>query len=415
MEVSKKVQIPPKEILKPVIGKSWEHIILWMLEKNKYCEWANFTDEDSVNIPTSSLSTNLNSLIDDGYIIKPERNRYEITREGSERLRELEYLKKHGKRALKFPPKTIMRKRNYIDWILWMVFNNDYCKWSDFTSEPFRINSSSLSSALQSMSKDDLFVKENSEYKITGEGKIRYFDMLKRYDLDRQSILEEESRRLEEITRNTNEFFEKYGVQDNIVKFRFLNNILKLNYSKVENLLDNEEDFNKIILFLSFNHPDFHPNYISVDKFANKYGIKQTTLEFFMEKIVEEEFYGVKYHTLEVIPDKEYYFQANGKLERVLRAIVDDKITKFTYLNKLQETSAERAPFIKIDVIFEEIINEICINLFQAELKSSLKSFLPEYIKYLAYKIESETKLTNTDAELESKERYKEVDFNLLH
>jgi len=400
MEVSNKIQIPPKEILDPAIGKSWEHIILWMLAKNKQCEWSNFIEH--ISIPLSSLSTNLNSLREDGYVVKPERSLYEITQDGLERLRELEYLKKNGKRALNFPPKTITRKRNYTDWILWMLFNNDYCKWSDFTTPPLGINSSSLSSALQSMIKEDLYVKENSEYKITAGGKIRYFEVLKRYDLDRQSILEEESRRLEEITRNTNEFFEKYGVQDNKVKYRFLNNILKLNYSKVENLLNDEEDFNKIILYLSFNHPDYYPNYISIDKFANKYVIKQTILEFFLEKIVEEEFYGVKFHKLEVIPDKEYYFQANGKLERVLRAIVDDKITRFTYLNKLAETGSEQTPIIKMDTVFEDIINEVCINLFQDELKSSLKNFLPEYIKYLAYKIESETKLTNTDAKLES-------------
>ncbi|MHA1824200.1 MAG: hypothetical protein ACTSXM_10135 [Promethearchaeota archaeon] len=398
MEV--KILIPPKEILDPAIGKSWEHIILWMLAKNKQCEWANFID--NISIPLSSLSTNLKSLREDGYIVRPERNQYEITQDGLERLRELEYLKKHGKRALNFPPKTIVRKRNYTDWILWMLFNNDYCKWSDFTGKPLKINSSSLSNAINSLKKDTLIVNENSEYRITAGGKIRYFEILKRYDLDRQSILEEESRRIEEITRNTNEFFEKYGVQDSKVKFRFLNNILKLNYSKVENLLNDEENFNKIILFLSFNHPNYFPNYISIDKFANEYGIKRTILEFFLEKIVEEEFYTVKFHKLEVIPDKEYYFQANSKLERVLRAIVDDKITRFTYLNKLQETSSEGAPSIKIDIVFEEIINEICVNLFQEELKFSLKNFLPEYIKYLAYKIESETKLINTDAKLES-------------
>ncbi|MHA1456773.1 MAG: hypothetical protein ACTSR5_12455, partial [Promethearchaeota archaeon] len=358
-----KILIPPKEILDPAIGKSWEHIILWMLAKNKQCEWANFID--NISIPLSSLSTNLKSLREDGYIVRPERNQYEITQDGLERLRELEYLKKHGKRALNFPPKTIVRKRNYTDWILWMLFNNDYCKWSDFTGKPLKINSSSLSNAINSLKKDTLIVNENSEYRITAGGKIRYFEILKRYDLDRQSILEEESRRIEEITRNTNEFFEKYGVQDSKVKFRFLNNILKLNYSKVENLLNDEENFNKIILFLSFNHPNYFPNYISIDKFANEYGIKRTILEFFLEKIVEEEFYTVKFHKLEVIPDKEYYFQANSKLERVLRAIVDDKITRFTYLNKLQETSSEGAPSIKIDIVFEEIINEICVNLFQ--------------------------------------------------
>ncbi len=90
MEV--KILIPPKEILDPAIGKSWVHIILWMLAKNKQCEWANFID--NISIPLSSLSTNLKSLREDGYILRPERNQYEITQDGLERLRELEYLKK---------------------------------------------------------------------------------------------------------------------------------------------------------------------------------------------------------------------------------------------------------------------------------------------------------------------------------
>ena len=400
MEASRNLLIPPKDILDPAIGKSWEHIILWMLAKNEQCEWSDFID--NISIPLSSLSTNLKKLQEDGYVFKPERNQYEILPEGLERLRELEYLRKHGKRALNYPPRAITRKRNYNDWILWMLFNNEYCKWSDFLSEPLRINSSSLSNSLNSLIKSNLFVKENGEYRITAEGKVAYFQMLKQYDLDRQSILDEESRRIEEITRNTNDFFERYQVDDDKVKFRFLNYVLKLNYSKVESLLNDEEDFNKILLFLSFNHPEFYPNYFSVEKFANKYGIKKTNLEFFLEKIVEEEFYTIKFHKLEVEPDREYYFQANGKLERVLRAIVDDKITRFTYLNKLREASSGEVPLIRINDIFEEIVSEVCLTHFQEGLKSALRMFLPEYIKYLAYKIESETKLTNTDAKLES-------------
>ncbi|MHA1669296.1 MAG: tetratricopeptide repeat protein [Promethearchaeota archaeon] len=391
---------PPDDILNPKIkNTNYEYVILWMLANNNHVTWSDFKRE----ISESTLSGKINDLIEEESIERFKKGYYKITPKGLSKFNELLVTGGSGERYMSYPPQAITRGRNYSHVILWMLYHNGSCSWSDFQADPLNINNSSLSKHKKRLvEKGYIDQSIDKEYYLTSDGKSAYFKILRLYDLDRQSILDEESHRLEEITRITNDFFEKYEVSDSKIKFRFLNYILKLNYQKVENLLSNEEDFNKIILFLAYNHPDSSPNYISIDMFSNKYQIKQTILEFFLEKIVEEELYAVKFHKLEVIPDKEYYFQANGKLERVLRAIVDDKITKFTYLNKLQETSAEGAPFIKIDVIFEEIINEICVNLFYEELKPSLKSFLPEYIKYLAYKIESETKLTNTDAKLES-------------
>ena len=45
--------------------------------------------------------------------------------------------------------------------------------------------------------------------------------MLREYDLDRQSILEEETNRIDEITEKTSEFFDKYEIDDEELKFRF--------------------------------------------------------------------------------------------------------------------------------------------------------------------------------------------------
>lgn len=392
---------PPEDILNPKLrNPNYEYVILWMLANNNYCEWADFKEK----ISESTLSGKINDLMEEGSVEKFKKGHYRITKEGLRKYNELLVSGGTDERIMTFPPEAILRGRNYGHIILWMLYHNGTCTWSDFVEEPLKINNSSLSKHKKRLVEKGFIDQsiESKEYFLTSDGKREYFRVLRSYDLDRQSILDEETRRLEEITRNTNEFFGKYEVNDNKVKFRFLNYILKLNYQKVESLLNNEEDFNKIILFLAFNHPASYPNYISIDLFANKYKIKRTVLEFFLVKIIDEDLYAVKFHKLDVLPDKEYYFQANGKFERVLRAIVDEKITKFTYLNKLQEAGYDGGFPIKLDIILEEILEEICVHLFQNGLKPALKNFLPEYIKYLAYQIETGRKLNNTDAKLES-------------
>ena len=52
-------------------------------------------------------------------------------------------------------------------------------------------------------------------------------------------------------------------------------------------------------------------------------------------EIVEKEIYPIKFFTLKTEDDKVYYFQVNEKLEKILSALVEDYITKYTYLDKL--------------------------------------------------------------------------------
>ena len=404
MSKSNDLVYPPQNILQPsIIEKNYELIILWMLRNNDSCGWSDFTDYmNDPLIPESTLSNYLRTLKSQGYIDKPERNKYEITSEGKTRLNELLYLKENGGSVLNYPPKIITNSRNYDHWILWMLYNNEACKWSDFTSDPLNINQSSLSKNIKRLMDEDLIKNENKEYTITPLGKSEYFKVLKDYELDRQSILEEESKRIQEFTKFSNDFFDKYEIDNDGIKYRFLNNVLKLNYSKVENLLEEEETFNKILLFLSINHPDQYPDYVSPERFAHEYNLKKTTLDFFIEKIVEEEFYDTKFFKLEQSHNKSFYFQANEKIERILRAIVDDKMTRYTYLNNLYRNIPKKSPELTIPNIIEEILNEICSNLFHEDLKDALRKFLPEYIKDLAYKIETEKKLVSDDNKLES-------------
>jgi tetratricopeptide (TPR) repeat protein len=224
--------------------------------------------------------------------------------------------------------------------------------------------------------------------------------MLRLYDLDRQSILEEESKRLKEITQSTTSFFNEYKIEDTDIKFRFLSNKLNLPFERVESTLDSEESFDKVLLYLSINHPDRFPEYMSPEVFSKKYDLNLVKLNFVILRIVEENIFPVKFFKLDLDDGKKYYFQVNERLERMLDVIVEDHITKFTYLNSLEEVEGVSVP-LTIESIVITILEEIIDNLFDPSLKSALKTFLPKYINWLAYKLEKQRKLLDTFDKLE--------------
>ncbi len=389
------VNYPPKEITKkPKLGKrNLEHIILWMLANNDECQWSYFTQEP-LGFSTSTLSKYFNILKSRGFVEHYSRGIYKITPEGLKRFNHVSRTR-GKKRKLNYPPEVIKRKRKYDDWILWMLYNNSYLKWSDFLAEPLSINQSSLSKNMNLLIDIGFVIKENKEYRITRSGKLEYSRMLQNYDLDRQSILNEESKRIEEITKKTLKFFNKYEIKDEDIQFRYLNNAIKLDYARVKVMLTDEEDFAKILLFLSMNHPNQYPNYVSIEDFSNKYNIEKSKLEYYVDEIVDKKIYPINFFKL-ILPQNEYYyFQEDDRVEIMLRAITEEHITKFTYLNKLFSKSLD------IDTIINNILDDICGLLFNESFKESLSEFLHEYINYLAYKIEAKVEFKERMDKLE--------------
>jgi len=388
---------PPEEIIKPTFGKpNYEFIILWILNNNDVCTWANLKEK----ITHSTLSNYLKRLRDKDYVEKSTFNQYKITSKGKDRFYKLSEAKQKI-RKISFPPEAIRRTRNYDHWILWMVSNNNYCKWPDFSESPLSINQSSLSKNLNSLLDKKFIRKEERKYRVTRLGKIEYSNILKLYDLDRQSILDEESKRINEITKSINTFFKEYKIEDVDIKFRFLNNKLKLPYEKVKSTLKNEKNFDKALLYLSINHPDQFPHYLSPEAFSKKYEINLIKLKFVILCIVEENIFPIKFFKLDLANGNTFYFQVNGKLERMLNVIVEEHIIKFTYLNKLNEEISEGTSPLTMESIVNAILEEIIENLFKPGLRPALKIFLPDYINYLAYKIEKERKLLDTYDKLE--------------
>ena len=390
-----RLNFPSQEILNPreLTRKNYEHIVLWMLYNNDSCEWSNFID-DRIKIPEATLSRYLASLKKKGFLDKLSRGHYKITPEGKKRYNDIS--KNRGsERKLSYPPEIILKSgRNYGHWILWMVYNNGFCKRSDFIKEPLSINPNSLSKNLNLLITKGFIQKENSKYIISQSGKLKYSRMLQDYDLDRQTILEEEGRRIDELTKKTTQFFNQYDITDENIKFRYLNKILKLDYSKVSMILTNEEDFDKILLFISINHPDYYPNYISMEEFSRIYQIKQKILDFWVDEVVGGELFDIKIFRLAVPPNQFYFFEANEKLEKMLRAITVEYITKNIYLQKFGRSESSES-------LINNILTESCNTLFNKDLMESLSGFLPEYIKHLAYKIETKRGLLDTYDKIE--------------
>ena len=395
-----KIQYPPDDLLKiSAINykRNYEFIILWMLNNNKECRWMHFISKP-LNIIQSTLSNNLKKLLNKEFITKTRRNGkkdtiYTITSKGKVRYNELSiHLAGKPSRELNFPVKKMINKRNYGHIILWMLYNNSYCEWNDFLRAPISIPRSSLSKAMNSLIQDGLVKREvKNLYTITSNGKIKYSNMLKSYDLDRQTILEEESRRIEKLTKSIMIFLEKFEINEENIHYNFLNNYLKLDYSKVERLIS-EEAFKKILLYISMNHPNNYPYYISIKEFAQKYNIEERILNYYIPEITHESFYPAKFFKLE--PEKDgkiavYYLRVDDGEEQRLRTIVENRITKYSYLKALYKNSSFKDKIPDLLEVLNEILDEICGYIFHDELRGSLEKFLPDYINYLAYIIET--------------------------
>lgn len=385
--------LPPPEIYQDDSPrKDYELIILWTLSRNPTCTWSNFLSPP-LSIKQATLSNYLKRLQDKGLIEKIRRAVYQITEIGREYLIKKHQKLKNREDNLRYPPKIIRSNRNYQDIIIWMVFNNESCRWSDFTNDPLRINQSSLSKNLNPLLEEQNIRKTNGEYFITENGKRVYEEMIKSYDLDNQSLLEEKTKLVRDLTDKTVNFFQKYEVENDDLKFRFVNLKLLLNYEKVKNLLPNEEDFDKIILFLCINHPDNYPQYFSFERFAQEYNMELKDLELFIWKIVEQNLYTIKFFKITTNSNQIYYFHADERKDIILSAIVDSYVTKFHFLNQLKTASEDNSEpkFFKISDLLNKIMDDIMGFIFHPELKPSIENFLPEYVEYLAYKFEQST------------------------
>lgn len=394
----KSVNYPPKDILNPTFEKpNYELIILWILNNNKKCNWQGFLEK----IKSSTLSLYLRRLLEENIVEKDKNRQYSLTAKGIDRFYALSAVYS-VQRKLNYPPKPILLKREYKDLILWMVFNNSFCLWSDFFEKPLSMNQSSLSKNLSSLIEQGFVKKQKRQYLVSQSGKFEYSKMIGSYELDKQSILNEEIKRIKEITSNTKIFFKKYRIEDGEVRFLFINYILKLPYEIVKKTLTDQEEFNKILLYLSLNHPNNYPKTISLEVFSYQYNIKKTTLEYYTQLICENKVFPTRFFNLIGENHNIYYFAEDGKLEKILRAEVSEYIRKISFLSEFFEDSNSQMNQFDMDFIINNIVIELCQYLFHPDLENSLRKLLPDYINHLAFVIQKKSKFTDTIGRIES-------------
>ncbi|MFX1379625.1 MAG: winged helix-turn-helix domain-containing protein [Promethearchaeota archaeon] len=352
-----------------------------MLNNNEECNWSDFLDEP-LAFSLATLSKYMNLLMRNGFVGKKEKGIYKITPEGRKRYFDLRFKDSFDKK-LRYPPEIILNKRNYDHIILWMLYNNEYCNWKDFLEKPLLINHNSLSKYLKFLLEKGYVKNENNEYKITETGESQYSKVLKKYELDYQSILKEEIRRLEEIKEKATAFLENHEIDNDEVKIIFLDLINHLDYSKSEKLLSSQDDYYKIILFLSINHPILYPEYISPKDFSLNFAININTLNFFIQKIIDENLYGIKFFNLNFGRNCNYFFRVDEKFEKMLNLIIDENIVKFSFLHKLQPNTPDDEKNIQTISLIVNIAEDLYNKLFNQEVKSYIVEFLPKYINYL--------------------------------
>lgn len=385
-----------------IIGKerNKEFLILWMLLNNSNCGWRDFLDK-RLEISQSSLSNNLRKLGDNNYIKKIEKiiegrkkKLYEITEAGKLRYEEILVKKKTQERPINYPPdKYLLLGDNEIN-ILYMLHNNPSCRWKDFLNTSFKINQSVLSRILKFFESQNLVEKVKDEdsrfdvYQITEKGTSEYIARLKSYKLDRQSILDEQSKSILEILETSKDLFNSFEIPNDNVKFRLLNNILTIDTTKLQGISCSDDDFKKIIYFISLNHPEEYPNYTNPENFSKKHKIDLITLKFFLNEIVDKNLYGATFFKLIITSNKVYYFQAGEEFEKILRAIIINAIKKIGFLgveNEIEKTKEKPLNLVRIQ---KEVIEKLNKGYFHNSLKNPLINFLPDYIEYLKFKIE---------------------------
>lgn len=396
MSYSEILTYPPVQVLR---SNNNEYKILWMLKNNNICRWKNFLN-DPLNIKEATLQYNLNKLISNGLVIKNKKAKtYLITQKGKERLKYIFSLEKD----LVFPHSEILRKEDIEDNILWMVKNNKFCQWKDFTNKPFNFHPTTLSNKLKNLIRKRLITKEfNIErskgvYEITTKGESKYIEMLKDYNLDPKTLRKEKIQRLKEINKKNNLFFKSLDIYDHNIKFRFNEYVSLIEYSKYQEFFLNQGTFNLLLLFLAINHPNNYPNYISIEDFSKKYDIDMVDLNFYLKKLTNSEVVSLRFFQINPSLSQIYYFHEAEKLERIIRILVEDyvdnKILSFIESNKFDES----VEILSLNGL-KEITTLLCdkYNLIHSDLRRSIEMFLIDYLDYLVIDIKKKEGLLDS-------------------
>lgn len=211
-------------------------------------------------------------------------------------------------------------------------------------------------------------------YAITDLGIMTLKRRLEKLNLDTY-IMDMEEKKLSDLIEEKSEFIKKYIFDDdNILKFLELVNTIKSNNSKLSDLKP-KLDF--LILYLAVNHPQLYPRYsVSEEDFIKKYNIKKWELEYFLEKVIEEDIYHLYFFKISV---KEkginLFFMKNSQYGIIFESTINSHIKKFIYLDLLEKIQYNLESHRQV---YKQIVSSLIegYNLFHEDLRDALYHIL---------------------------------------
>ena len=200
------------------------------------------------------------------------------------------------------------------------------------------------------------------------------------------------------------EFLDTTKVSDEI-KFIFVDWLNNFPHKSIKSVIPVEDDFHKLLLFLSINHPLNYPLYCPLDQFSKEYELNKSILDFFLENVIISTDFGFKFFKIRLSENQLYYFRESDKFEKRLKMILDEFIQSHSYLHPIQSAVSKEELEIQSADVLQKVTLEVSKFFFNSSLKSSLLYFIKEYMAFLH---ESAQKRGYTDDVLEN---YKQVLF----
>lgn len=185
--------------------------------------------------------------------------------------------------------------------------------------------------------------RKKVNYFITSSGEIYLSKRSKIYGLDYETEHKMEMRRSKNQADRLKIFFQNNKIDDYQLQIEYLNLASVITFDKVYKIFSEEEKFNKLLLFLTLNHPKFYPRYsTSIEFFKEKYNSisegSLTTHEIgiFLERILAKKDYDTRFHKL-VLPFDEItlFFTEDSEYGRVFEDTVDSHLKMFIHKTNL--------------------------------------------------------------------------------
>lgn len=299
-------------------------------------------------------------------------------------------------------PKEIWKERKFDDIILYAlgVFGPlEREVFINISGDTKKINNRMNKNTFHKWAKElkgSNYIKVNKDnrtsiYRITQKGLDELLRRLEDYNLDFEILNKIEQERIQNYIESIKSFFIKYEIYNNDIKTEFLELVNEITYDKL-NQTYSEEKFNKLLLFLTLNHPKFYPIYnISQNDFISKYNKQSDTINenlteadmsTFSQKIFSEKIYGDRLYRLSLRNNFFLYFRMNGEYGKQFEAIVR---SKFKYLYNLKNLGIIKLTIEWLDDIYDEILDLLIdqYKLFKKDLRDPLKILLDEYLEKL--------------------------------